>query len=163
MKKKAKKERSVLITNLMDVSVDTGSVRLRTHTNALLLSDRGPDDGENTRYRAYGFRNEAGNPTFDMIVPSFDWSIEPQSYQRHFVLRFADAPRLRLELFTDFANEAPLDVERWDDGLSWQDALLRKVLRYYHAPYIVLGQQLDADKARAALGVESIDAVEGGA
>lgn len=168
MTKTKKKERSALITNLMDVSVDTGSGRLRTHTNALVLSDRGPDEKTGARYRVHGFRNEAGNPTFDMVVPSFEWTIEPQIYAfqqvpRHFALCFAGDPKLRIELFADFANDAPLDVERWDDDTSWGDVLLRKVLRYYHAPYIVLGQQFVAEKARAALGVESIDAVEGGA
>lgn len=165
MKKKQPQaqERSVLITNLMDVSVETAFGKFRTHTNALVLSDLGPDNLTGPRYRAHGFYNEAANLTFDMVVPSFDWSIEPQSYPRHFALCFANAPALRLELFTDFANDAPPDVESWNDGLSWQDALLRKVLRYYHAPYILLGQQFDADKTRGALGVVSIDDVEVGA
>jgi hypothetical protein len=148
-------ERIVLITNLTDVSIDTSFGKVLTHTNALVLSDRGPDDKSGARYRAHGFRNEAGNPTFDLILPSFDWTIEPQSFKRSFVLCFAGEPGPRIGLLTDFANDEPLDIEQWT-GRGWGDALLLKVLRYYHAPYIVLGQQLDAAQARKALGVESV-------
>jgi hypothetical protein len=153
---KAVKERGVLITNLNDVSIDTGFGKVRTHTNALVLSDRGPKDDTGARYRAHGFHNEAGNPTFDLTLPSFDWTIEPQSYKRAFVLCFAGQANPRIVLTTDFANEEPLDIVSLDRP-DWGDLLLRKVLRYYHAPYIVLGQQLDADQAREVLGVEGID------
>jgi len=153
-------ERIALITNLLDVSIDTGFGKVKTHTNALVLSDRGPDDQTGARYRMHGFRNEAGNPTFDMVMPSFDWSIEPQAYQRKFALCFAGKPGPTIELYTDFANDLPLDIERLDltdkTRSAWGDLLLRKVLRYYHAPHIVLGQQLDADRARDALGVEGV-------
>jgi hypothetical protein len=39
---------------------------------------------------------------------------------------------------------------------EWNDTLLRKVLRYYHAPYFILGQQVEAEKIRKALRVESV-------
>ena len=98
-----------------------------------------------------------------MVLPSFDWSIEPQAYKRAFVLVVAGSPSVRIELHTDFANDDPIDIERLEvtdeNRGAWADVLLRKVLRYYHAPYIVLGQQLDSDKARLVLGVESIDSV----
>ena len=150
-------ERTVLITNLLDVSIDTGFGKVCTHTNALVLSDRGADDRTGARYRAHGFHNEAANPTFDLVLPSFDWTIEPQTYRRAFVLRFADAAGPLIHLATDFANDLPLDVERWEgDRRDWSDELLRKVLRYYHAPYFVIGQQLDADQARRALGVVGV-------
>lgn len=157
-------ERIVLITNLFEVSLDTSFGKARTPTNALILFDRGPDDDTGARYRAQGFRNAAENPTFDLTLPSFDWSIESQSYKRSFALCFAGTtpgtlgPKIWLS--TDFANDAPLDIESWElresDGHTWGDMLLRKVLRYYHAPYIVLGQQHDADQARKALGVVGI-------
>lgn len=153
-------ERIALITNLLDVSIDTGFGKVKTHTNALVLSDQGPDDQTGARYRMHGFRNEAGNPTFDMVIPSFDWSIEPQSFRRKFALCFAGKSGPPIELYTDFANDLPLDIERLvltdNTRSTWGDLLLRKVLRYYHAPYIVLGQQLDADRARDALGVEGV-------
>jgi len=150
-------ERIVLITNLLDVSIDTGFGSVRTPTNALVLSDRGPKDGTGARYRMHGFHNEAGNPTFDLTLPSFDWTIEAQTYRRSFALCFVGkVPKIMLS--TDFANDLPLDIERMDrTDVGWADVLLRKVLRYYHAPYIVLGQQLDADRAREVLGVESVD------
>ena len=152
-------ERIALITNLLDVSIDTGFGKVKTRTNALVLSDRGADDQTGARYRMHGFRNEAGNPTFDMIIPSFDWAIEPQSFRRRFALCFAGKLGPPIELYTDFGNDLPLDIERLDlteSNRRWGDLLLRKVLRYYHAPYIVLGQQLDADRARDALGVEGV-------
>lgn len=153
-------ERIALITNLLDVSIDTGFGKVQTHTNALVLSDRGADDKTGARYRMHGFRNEAGNPTFDMTIPSFDWSIEPQTYRRKFALCFAGKTGPTIELYTDFANDLPLDIERLEltdkTRSTWGDLLLRKVLRYYHAPYIVLGQQLEADRVCAALGVERV-------
>jgi hypothetical protein len=153
-------ERIVLITNLLDVSMDTGFGKMRTHTNALVLIDRGPDDKTGTRYRAHGFCNEVGNPTFDMALPSFDWSIESKSFRRAFVLCFAGEPGPRIELAADFTNDAPLDIERWDrpDGTQdvWGDVLVRKVLRYYYAPYIMLGRQFTAESARKTFGVERI-------
>jgi len=153
-------ERVVLITNLLDVSIDTRSGKVRTHTNALVLSDLGANDDSGARYRAHGFRNEAGNPTFDLTLPSFDWTIEPQAYTRCHVLCFAGKSAPKITLTTDFANDEPLDIERLDrTDNRWGDLLLRKVLRYYHAPYIVLGQQLDADQARRALGIESVDEI----
>jgi hypothetical protein len=33
---------------------------------------------------------------------------------------------------------------------------MRKVLRYYHAPYVVLGQQFDVETVRKVFGVEGI-------
>jgi hypothetical protein len=154
-------ERIVLITNLLDVAIDTGFGKVLTHTNALVLSDRGPDDKTGAQYRAHGFRNEAGNPTFDLTLPSFDWAIEPLSYRRAFVLCFAGQAGPRITLTTDFANDAPLDIEHLEltgeVQYNWDDTLVRKVLRYYHAPYIVLGKQLDADLARKALGVEGVE------
>ena len=149
------KERIVLITNLSDVSIETSFGKICTHANALVLSDLG-GESSGPRYRAHGFHNEAANPTFDLVLPSFDWTIEPQpSYRKGFVLCVAgkDAPRLLLT--SDIWNEEPLDIvqmERTD--ASWSDLLTRKVLRYYHAPYFVLGRTVDADKAREALGVE---------
>lgn len=110
-----------------------------------------------------GFYNEAGHLTFDMVLPSFDWTIESQEYKRAFVLCVAGragTSSVKIELLTDFANEEPLDIERFDvtddNRGTWGDMLLRKVLRYYHAPYIILGQQIEADKARKALGIESV-------
>lgn len=154
------KERIVLITNLLDVAIEADFGKVRTHTNALVLSDRGPEDGTGPRFRAYGFHNEAANPTFDLLLPSFDWTIEPQSYKRAFTLCFAGQCGPRMTLTTDFANDAPLDIERLEilDGQPhWGDMLMRKVLRYYHAPYFIVGRQLDADFARKALGIESIE------
>ena len=152
-------ERAVLITNLYDVSIETSFGRVGTHTNALVLSDRGPDEKTGPRYRAYGFRNEAGNPTFDLVLPSFEWTIEPQSYRRAFVLCVVGEPSARMTLTTDFANDLPLDIERLegeDARRGWSDLLLRKVLRYYHAPFIVLGQQHRTELARQAFGVKGV-------
>ena len=148
-------ERNVLITNLLDVSIDTSFGRVRTHTNALVLSDRGPDDKTGARYRAHGFRNECGNPTFDLTLPSFDWSIESKSFRRAFALCFAGVPGPKIELAANFTNDEPLDIEK-DLPKSWGDVLMRKVLRYYYAPYIVLGQQLEAEHVRKVLGVEMV-------
>ena len=153
-------ERTVLITNLLDVVIDTSIGKITTHTNALVLFDRGSDDRygpSGPRYRAYGYRNEASNPTFDLMLPSFDWSIEPQSYRRAFTLCVAAQPHMTL--MTDFANDLPLDIERLEGedarrGLT--DLLMRKVLRYYHAPYFVIGQQVETELARKALGVEEV-------
>ena len=157
-------EHIVLITNVLDAHVDTPFGKACMHTNAIVLFDRGPE-GSGPRYRARGFRNEAGNLIFDVVLPSFDWSIEPQSYRRAFVLVVAGSPSVRIELHTDFANDEPLDVERFEvtseNRNAWSDALLRKVLRYYHAPYVILGQQLDVDKVRQALGVESVEKMRG--
>lgn len=152
-------QRTILITNLLDVVVETPAGNVLTPSNALALHDRGPDERTGPRYRAYGFRNEAGNPTFDLVLPSFDWAIEPLSYGRAFMLCVAGLPDLKLRLTTDFANDLPLDIERLegeDARFGWGDMLLRKVLRYYHAPYIVLGQQLETTRARAMLGVEGV-------
>lgn len=150
-------ERLVLITNLIDVSIDTTFGMVRTRSNALVLLDRGSEES-GPRYRIHGFHNEAANLLFDMFLPSFEWTIEPQSYKRAFVLRVAGTPDARFELHTDFANDEPLDIEHWDEPSkgSWADELLRKVLRYYHAPYFILGQQFEADKTRQLLGVESV-------
>ncbi len=157
-------ENIVLITNVLDAFVDTSFGKVRMHTNVVVLSDRGPE-GTGPRYRAHGFHNEAGNLIFDMVLPSFDWSIEPQSYRRAFALVVAGPPSVRIELHTDFTNEEPLDIERFEvtdeNRGTWNDALLRKVLRYYHAPYIILGQQFEADKARLVLGVESVEKMQG--
>lgn len=157
-------EHVVLITNLIDAFVDTPFGKVRMHANALVLFDRGPE-GNGPRYRAHGFHNEATNLIFDMVLPSFDWSIEPQSYKRAFVLVVAGAPSVKIELHTDFANDEPLDVVRFevtDENYgAWSDALLRKVLRYYHAPYVILGQQFEADKVRGVLGVESVEKMQG--
>jgi hypothetical protein len=156
-------ERYVLITNLLDVSIDAGFGKVRTHTNALVLTDQGAGS-DGPRYRLHGFYNECGHLTFDMLLPSFDWTIEPQEYKRAFMLCVAGGagkPAAKIELLTDFANDQPLDIERFDvtddNRSTWGELLFRKVLRYYHAPYIVLGQQFEADKARQALGVESVD------
>ena len=155
-------ERIVLITNLLDVSVDAGFGEVRMHTNALVLTDR-ITGSDGPRYRLHGFYNECGHLTFDMVLPSFDWTIEPQEYKRAFMLCVAGAAgksSAKIKLYTDFANDEPLDIERFDvtdDNRDWSGLLLRKVLRYYHAPYIILGQQFDADKARHVLGVESVD------
>jgi len=152
-------ERTVLITNLLDVSIETGFGNVVTHTNALVLLDRGPDEKTGPRYRAYGFHNEAANPTFNLVLPSFDWTIEPQSYRRAFALCIVGQPGPRMMLTTDFANELPLDIERLEGEAAqrgWGDMLVRKVLRYYHAPYFILGQQLDTELARRALGVEGV-------
>ena len=160
--KKASTEHIVLITNLMDVSIDAGFGTVRTHTNALVLTDRSAGS-DGPRYRMHGFYNECGHLTFDMVLPSFDWTIEPQEYKRRFMLCVAGAsgkPPARIELLTDFANDETLDIERFDvteDNRDWSGRLFRKVLRYYHAPYIVLGQQLNADEVRQALGVASVD------
>ena len=151
------KERTVLITNLLDVVFDTSAGKVMTHTNALVLCDRGPDAGSGPRYRAYGFSNEASNPTFDLVLPSFDWSIEPQSYQRAFALCFAGQPGPCMMLTTDFANDLPLDIVRLegeDARYGWGDLLMRKVLRYYHAPYFLIQQQIETAVARKRLGVE---------
>jgi hypothetical protein len=100
-----------------------------------------------------------------MVLPSFDWAIEPQAYRRSFALVVAGSPSVRIELHTDFANDEPLDVELFEatdeNRGAWSDALMRKVLRYYHAPYIILGQQFEADKARLVLGVESVETTQG--
>jgi hypothetical protein len=158
--KKASKEHVVLITNLLDVSVDTGFGKIRLRTNALALSDLGAKcDGP--RYRLHGFHNETGNLVFDMVLPSFDWTIEPQDYKRAFALcvRHLGDPPVRIMLFTDFANDEPLDIESFEvtaENRDWSKLLLRKVLRYYHPPYFILGQQIEAAKARQALGVESV-------
>lgn len=157
--KKASTERYVLITNLMGVTVDTGFGKVRLRSNALALNDRGAGS-DGPRYRLYGFHNETGNLTFDMVLPSFDWAIEPQQYQRHFVLCVAGDPSVKIGLETDFANNEPLDIERFDvtddNRGTWGELLMRKVLRYYHPPYFILGQQIEASKARRALGVESV-------
>ena len=152
-------ERTALITNLMNVSIPTPAGKVQTHTNALVLFDRGPDRGP-APYRMYGFQNEAGNPTFDMVIPSFEWSIDPLVVRpgtptRNFVLTVAKMD-LQIELHTDFANDQPLDIEHFHGEHNWSDLLLRKVLRYYHAPYIMLGQQHDADHARYVFGVEVV-------
>lgn len=152
-------ERTVLITNLLDVSIETGFGRVTTYTNALALSDRGPSENSGPRYRATGFHNEAANPTFDLVLPSFEWTIEPQSYRRSFALCIAGQPGPKLMLSTDFANDLPLDIELLEGEEArrgWGDLLVRKVLRYYHAPYFVLGQQLDTVLARKALDVEGV-------
>ena len=161
--KKASTEHIVLITNLRDVSIDAGFGKVCTHTNALVLTDRGAGS-DGPRYRMHGFYNECGHLTFDMVLPSFNWTIEPQEYKRRFVLCVAGASGkspAKIELLTDFANDEPLDIERFDvtdnNRESWGVRLSRKVLRYYHAPYIVLGQQFEADKVRQALGVKSVD------
>lgn len=155
-----KKERLVLITNLLDASIATSFGKVRTHTNALVLTDQGTESS-GPRYRVHGFHNEAGNLTFDMVLPSFDWTIEPQSYKRLFHLVVAGDPGVRIELATDFANDESLDIVQRDvtdeNRGELSDTLLRKVLRYYHAPYFIIGQQVDADKARQALGVEGVD------
>ena len=155
-------EHIVLITNLLDVSVDAGFGEVRMHTNALVLTDRiAGSDGP--RYRLHGFYNECGHLTFDMVLPSFDWTIEPQEYKRAFMLCVAGAagkPSAKIKLYTDFANDEPLDIERFNvtdaNRGTWGELLTRKVLRYYHAPYFILGQQIEASKARRALGVESV-------
>ena len=149
-------ERTVLITNLMDVSIETSFGNVRTHTNALALLDQGPES-TGPRYRAYGFHNEAANPTFDLMLPSFEWSIEPQSYHRAFALCIAGQPGARMILTTDFANELPLDIERFEGEAAsrgWGDLLVRKVLRYYHAPYFILGKQFSTEDARRVWRVE---------
>ena len=64
-------ERTVLITNLLDVSIETGLGNVMTYTNALVLSDRG-DQEFGPRYRACGYHNEAINPTFTLMLPSED-------------------------------------------------------------------------------------------
>jgi hypothetical protein len=157
-------EHAVLITNLLDALIDTPFGKVRMRANALVLFDRG-SKSSGPRYRIHGFYNEAANLTFDMVLPSFDWSIETQSYKRSFTLVVAGSPSVKIELHTDFANDEPLDIERWDmtdeNRDAWSDALLRKVLRYYHAPYIVLGQQFETDVARLALGVESVEKLRG--
>lgn len=163
-KTKATTERVVLITNLLDVVVDTDFGKLLVNANALVLFDRG-DDESGPRYRVHGFRNEAANLLFDMVLPSFDWTVEQQSRnKRAFVLCVAGRRPVRLTLHTDFTNDAPLDVQQCDvtdaNRGAWAATLVRKVLRYYHAPYFIVGQQVEADKARQVLGVES---VEGGA
>ena len=149
------KERIVLITNLFDVSIETSFGKITTHANAVVLSDSG-GDGSGPRYRVHGFHNEAANPTFDLVLPSFDWMIEPHpSYKKGSVLSVAGNAELKILLTTDIWNEDPLDIvqmERTD--ASWSDLLTRKVLRYYHAPYFVIGRTVDADAAREALGVE---------
>jgi len=150
-------EKTVLITNLLDLTVDAGGCKVRTHANALVLWDRGSDEKSGPRFRALGFHNEAGNPTFDIMLPSIDWSIEPQSYWRSFVLTVAGLPGVRLVLTTDYTNDLPLDIERLEGAgarTGWSDLLLRKVLRYYHAPYFILGQQVETERARRTLGVE---------
>jgi hypothetical protein len=153
-------ERTVLITNLMNVSIPTAAGKVQTHTNALALFDRGKDSG-GPRYRMHGFQNEAGNMTFDMVIPSFTWSIDPLVIRpgwptRNFILAI-DKLDLQIELHTDFANNLPPDVARFDgEHDDWSSLLLRKVLRYYHAPYIMLGQQHDADHARYVFGVEGV-------
>jgi hypothetical protein len=157
-------ERTVLITNLLDVSIDTPFGRIGTRSNALVLEDRGSEEKTGPRYRAYGFRNEAGNSTFDLMLPSLKWTIEPQSYRRAFTLRIAEKPNaekpdVQMTLTTDFANELPLDIECLEGEAarrSWEDLLLRKVLRYYHAPFIMLGQQHRTELARQAFGVEGV-------
>lgn len=152
-------ERTVLITNLLDVVIDTGVGKVMTHTNALALCDRGPDERTGPRYRAHGFHNEAGNPTFDLMLPSFDWAIEPQSYRRAFALCFAGQPGPCMMLTTDFANDLPLDIVRLegeDARRGWSELLVCKVLRYYHAPYFVIGQQVETALARKALNVEGV-------
>jgi hypothetical protein len=144
--------KKILITNLMEVAV--GNVR--THTNALLLVDQGPDES-GPRYRAYGFHNEASNLIFDVTLPSFKWSIEMQEYKRLFLLHVAGKEPVTFRLLTDFANDAPLDIEQLvEDGERFERQVLEKVLRYYHAPYILLGQQLRAELARKEFSVEPI-------
>jgi hypothetical protein len=150
-------KRTVLITNLLGVGINTGSHTITTHTNALVLLDRGPDDGNGSRYRMYGYHNEAGNPTFDLMLPSFNWTIEPQACRRSFTLLVEGLVGLRFVLASDFSNELPLDIERLEGEEAergWADLLMRKVLRYYHAPYFIIGRQLQTERARAALGVE---------
>ena len=150
-------ERTVLITNLLDVSIETGFGNVMTHTNALVLLDRGAKENSGPRYRAYGYHNEAANPTFSLMLPSFEWTIEPQEYRRAFALCVDGAPRMMLT--TDFANELPLDIARFEGAVAsrdWGDLLMRKVLRYYHAPYFILGQQLETERARKVLGVEGV-------
>lgn len=145
----------VLITNLFSVAIDTGFGCVYTHTNALILSDRGPENTTlGARYRMHGFHNEAANPTFDLVMPSFNWKIEPQSHKRSFILSFVDAAGPKILLTTDYANDVPLDIERLDRTARWSDLLVRKVLRYYYDPYFILGQPFDADRARQTLGVE---------
>ena len=59
----------------------------------------------------------------------------------------------------DFANDLPLDIERLEGQIAWRgwgDILMRKVLRYYHAPYFILGQQFETERTRKALGVEGV-------
>lgn len=166
----------VLITNLDSVNI--GAVR--TFTNALLLVD----DGENhlgPRYRARGFHNEAGNPTFDVALPSIDYTVtqdpipaafagmkvnSPESRGGHFTFKAtkgaAHSPAaVTLDLCADIGNELGLDVQRFegpdDKGnliSSIWDVMVRKVVRYYHAPFIMLLQQHSATAVASALGVK---------
>ena len=149
-------ERSVLITNLLDVSIETGLGHVTTHTNALMLLDQGAKSS-GPRYRVYGYHNEAANPTFSLMLPSFEWAIDPQEYRRSFALCIDGAPRMMLT--TDFANELPLDIKCFEGEIAcrgWGDMLMRKVLRYYNAPYFILGQQFETERTRKALGVEGV-------
>jgi hypothetical protein len=166
-----------LITNLEDVTI--GAVR--TYTNALLLEDGG-DDHSGPRFRARGFHNEPGNPTFDMVLPSLDYNIVEASSHTYFltgegavrplarggVVTFQAPGRDKLaevsmQLCATIGNDLPLDIERWEGKdknsrayTAFWDMLSKKVVRYYIPPFIMLGQQHRIEHIADVLGVRLV-------
>lgn len=144
------RERHVLFTNLDYVTVDS----VRTHTNALLLTDGPAMIGPGRRCELRGFGPDPAWPTFDRHVSSVEYEMfaadssrtcvvigdgdkRPRPLSTGAILRFAGGPEVRL-IAND--SDAPIDVVTIE-GESDERPILRvwavlpaKVRQYWRAP-----------------------------
>lgn len=165
--------RCVLITNLGDVTIGD----IRTYTHALLLTDNeGRDMGRNGRFAARGFATEAGEPTFDMRLPSIDYTFELEPVPDHIKAMGGQVLSMRGTLRVkntggdpigdvsigltsgSLLDGRPIDFETFagDDRsprfyTSIWNRLQAKVAHYWDAPYIMLRQQARIEQVRGAL------------
>jgi hypothetical protein len=163
-----------LITNLGAVTIGD----IRTYTHALLLIDtKGCDMARNGRFAARGFATEAGEPTFDMRLPSIDYTFELEPVPDFIKNTGGQVLSTRGTLHVkntggDPINDVsmvlacgsfdgrPIDFETFAgddrDGRfypSLWNRLQAKVAHYWDAPYIMLRRQARIEEVRGALEV----------
>lgn len=163
--------RHVLFVNIDYVTV--GDVR--TYSRALLLQqDEDPMEARGTtaRCRLRGFLTDPALPTFDLIVPNFDYELirvprpswipgQDDGEIRHAVLG-GSGWRDDIRLSSDVNSSMGVRTIRFPDDaqieLVW-DGLVREVAAYWTAPAMPIRHFESADGVRRVLGVTSRDPV----
>ena len=173
---KAKIEnRYTLLTNL-DYVVASG---VRTYTSALLVvREPSPFDERRPRHLIRGFRTQASLPTFDLEVPSDEFTLvdahnpsflvaseasgePPRPLLREAIVRWAGMERHPdVSLVVDVNSPHGIDVHRFAAEtpiLQVWAVMERKIIQYWTAPFFPIVDTLPIDRVREALEIAPIE------
>lgn len=165
---------SIIHRHVLFVNIDYVTVGdVRTYSRALLLQqDEDPLKARGTaaRCRLRGFLTDPALPTFDLIVPSFDYDLvrvprpswipgEDDGEIRHAVLG-GQGWRDDISVSSSINSSMGIKTVRFPDDSQIESvwfSLVREVAAYWTGPAMPIKHYESSDMVRRALGVASRD------